>query len=361
MCSRCMQSGYVLASFMTTSIKISPLLFQWVWVAIALVAGAARGENVYVDFSSQPSGLIYFNSVTPKSKWQLVQRKYDTKPTLVSGVLSVPAGSTGRTPAMIIAHGSGGVSPTLFGRWQRFFNGMGIATFVVDSFTGRGITSTIDDQSQINLAAHEADVLAALRLLATDPRIDPHRIGLIGFSRGGSVALEMTMESFRKGIIDDDLKFAALIGFYPGCSQVWWERPRPLLTNTALMLALAEKDDYTPARKCEQFVPIMQQDGQSVEVHVYPDAYHDFDNQQQYFKYHPNGTTTRNCPSVMMDVKHDAYYRLPGGERFANVKELSEELSRCTERGVSTGSNPSQASKAEQDVRRFVRVQFHLD
>ena len=53
--------------------------------------------------------------------------------------------------------------------------------------------------------ANLADALAALKLLATHPRIDPARIGVMGFSRGGQVALYSSLEPLRRGVIDGDL------------------------------------------------------------------------------------------------------------------------------------------------------------
>jgi dienelactone hydrolase len=199
----------------------------------------------------------------------------------------MPEKVQGKIPAMVISHGSAGVQQKDVDRWARAFNEMGVAAFIVDSFGGRGIVSTMDDQFQLNPAANDADALFALKLLSTDPRIDPQKIGQIGFSRGGNVAMDMVLDSFRKGIIDDDLRFAALIGFYPGCPQVWWEVPPPPLTGAPLMLALGSKDDYTPATLCLNFAEIMKRDGQALEVHVYQGAFHDFDNTRQYFKYFP--------------------------------------------------------------------------
>ncbi|MCA1323738.1 dienelactone hydrolase family protein [Herbaspirillum sp. alder98] len=332
-----------------------------VLLAVLLAACAtANAQVVLNDLSSQPEGRIYFNSLSPKNKFQLVHRKYDTRPTMVSGVLTMPPGAKGRVPAMIIAHGSSGITPKLFERWTKLFNDMGMAAFVVDSFSGRGIVSTMNDQNQVGVSVHEADALMALRLLATDPRIDASRIGLIGFSRGGKVAMEMVMESFRKGIIDDDLKFAALVSFYPGCTQVWWEKPAPALTGTPLMMALGAKDDYTPARQCQDFVPIMERDGQSVELHVYPDSYHNFDDSQTHFGYHAAATTPRHCTPSMLDMKNDAYYRLDTGERYPDSRVIQAEFKHCLERGVSTGANPSQGRRAVEDVRRFLAAAFHL-
>jgi dienelactone hydrolase len=67
-------------------------------------------------------------------------------------------------------------------------------------------------------AADVAGALAALRLLATHPSIDPSRIGVIGFSRGGSAAINSALEPIRHAIINEDLRFAAHVALYPGCA-----------------------------------------------------------------------------------------------------------------------------------------------
>jgi len=47
-----------------------------------------------------------------------------------------------RLPAVILVHGSGGVSGYV-DDWAQWFNAMGIATFVFDSFTARDIVNTV--------------------------------------------------------------------------------------------------------------------------------------------------------------------------------------------------------------------------
>jgi dienelactone hydrolase len=326
------------------------------FVCLAAVLGAtsASAQQVFGDLSSQPTGKIYFNSITPKSKWELVHRKYDKKPTVIWGTLYMPKNAGGRIPAMVISHGSAGVEQKDIDRWVRAFNEMGIAAFVVDSFGGRGIVSTMDDQSQLSPAANDADALFALKLLGTDPRIDPKKIGQIGFSRGGGVAMDMVLESFRKGVIDDDARFSALIGFYPGCAQVWWEVPAPPLTGAPLMLALGEKDDYTPAKLCLNFMDIMKRDGLALEVHVYPGAYHDFDNTRQYFKYFPSAMSGQQCPQVMLDIQHVAYYHMLTGEKYPSYEAMAAEYKNCIIHGVRAGANFVQGDRAEADVKAFL-------
>jgi dienelactone hydrolase len=339
---------------MRCPLKISLLRQLLALTIAAAVALPVLAQEIYNDLSTRPSGKIYFNSVTPKSKWELVHRKYDRKPTTIWGMLYMPENAQDRIPAMVISHGSAGVQEKDIDRWVRVFNQMGIAAFVVDSFGGRGIAGTMDDQSQLSPAANDADALYALKLLSTDPRIDPSKIGQIGFSRGGHVAMDLALESFRKGVIGDDTRFIALIGFYPGCAQLWWEVPPPPLTGAPLMLAVGEKDDYTPAQPCLSVADTMKRDGQSVEVHVYPGAYHDFDNTRVYFKYFPGATTLRNCPQAILDVRHDAYYRLSTGEKYAGFQAMDAEYRLCTTRGVSAGSNLDQGKKSEADVKAFL-------
>ena len=45
-------------------------------------------------------------------------------------------------------HGSSGVSNYVLD-WEQEFLAMGVATFVIDSFTARGIVSVNDDQAQL--------------------------------------------------------------------------------------------------------------------------------------------------------------------------------------------------------------------
>jgi cephalosporin-C deacetylase-like acetyl esterase len=66
---------------------------------------------------------------------------------------------------------------------------MGISTFTMDSFAGRGIVSTVIDQSQLGRLNIILDVYRSLAVLAAHPRVDPTRIAVRGFSRGGQAAL----------------------------------------------------------------------------------------------------------------------------------------------------------------------------
>ena len=309
--------------------------------------------------ASAQTGKISFDSVTPKNRFELAHATYDPKPAVIWGTLALPSGGHAPYPAMVIAHGSGGIEQKEWDRWVPLLNQLGVATFVVDSFTPRGITRTVDDQAQLDQAANDADALAALKLLAADPRIDPARIGVMGFSRGGTVALETAVDRFRRGVIHDDVKFAAHIAFYPGCALRYWRTPSPL-TGAPIMMALGALDDYTPARACLAFADAMKAAGQAVEVHVYAGAQHDFDSTFTRLVTHPRGTTSRNCPNREIDPVNWTFHMVDTGATLKDAADFNNALGNCVTTGVTTGGNPVAAKQAEQDVRAFVTRVLHL-
>ena len=86
-------------------------------------------------------------------------------------------------PAVILVHGSGGVGGNV-DRWSQELNGIGLATFAIDSFTARGLQSTSANQALLGRLNMILDSYRALAVLSTHPRIDPAKIVLMGFSRG---------------------------------------------------------------------------------------------------------------------------------------------------------------------------------
>jgi len=69
------------------------------------------------------------------------------RPTTIAAVLRVAQGS-GRLPLVVLVPGSGGINAGA-DVWDRQFEAMGISTFTLDPFAGRGLVSTVVDQSQL--------------------------------------------------------------------------------------------------------------------------------------------------------------------------------------------------------------------
>jgi dipeptidyl aminopeptidase/acylaminoacyl peptidase len=149
--------------------------------ALFVVLGAFTPSGGHAQLAR--TEIHSFQSVTLTDRQFLLGEK-DGKPVTLAGVLRFPRLANDRVPVVILVHGSPGISGYVTD-WERELNAMGMATFLIDSFTARGIVSTSNDQSQLGRLAMIVDAYRALELLSKHPRIDPARIAIMGFSRGG--------------------------------------------------------------------------------------------------------------------------------------------------------------------------------
>lgn len=200
--------------------------------------------------------------------------KKEGKPVTLAGELRIPRPGTARLPAVVLVHGSGGVSGYI-GDWSKFLNALGVATFTLDSFSGRGIASTIDDQQRLGGLAMIVDAYRALDLLSKHPRIDPTKVAVMGFSRGGGVALYSGLRRFQRAYASSGSEFAGYLALYADCGTKYREdddvsdKPFRLFHGTA--------DDYVPVTPCRPFVERLRGKGKDITLTEYPNAGHAFD------------------------------------------------------------------------------------
>jgi dienelactone hydrolase len=198
----------------------------------------------------------------------------DGKPGTVAGELRIPRPGTERLPTVVLVHGSGGVGANV-GRWAQELATIGLAAFVLDSFTGRGITNTSTDQSQLSSLAMMVDAYRALELLAKHRRIDPARIAVMGFSKGGVTALYASMKRFQRMHGPAGVEFAAYMPFYAPCQPRYIDDED--LSDKPIRLFHRIADDWVPIEPCRQYVERLRRAGKNVEMIEYPDAHHAFD------------------------------------------------------------------------------------
>ncbi len=67
----------------------------------------------------------------------------------ITAELSLPA-ATGLVPAMVIHHGSSGVTLEREGRYAADILKLGVAALVIDPSVGEGVPSTVWDQSSVS-------------------------------------------------------------------------------------------------------------------------------------------------------------------------------------------------------------------
>jgi dienelactone hydrolase len=326
--------------------------FACMAVAVALFSGAAQAQPG-ATLADGRTGKIEFESITPTGYYPLTRRTAAPKAT-VRGVLSVPPGDA-KVPAMVVAHGSGGVSDGREGRWAGRLNDLGIAAFIVDSFNPRGIKDTASDQSQLSPAANVADSLFALKLLATHPRIDPTRIGVVGFSRGGQVALYTALEPIRRGVIDGDLRFAVHVAFYPPCNTLF---VADRITGAPVRFMLGASDDYTPAVACPRYVDWFRSKGARADSILYADAHHAFDGNARV-QFINSLQTGRNC-DASYSVDTGEMKRLDTGETLRGPEAVGAYFRGCSSRGATVGGNYQATQKAAADLATYLKEVFKL-
>jgi dienelactone hydrolase len=210
--------------------------------------------------------------------------------------IQLPDGN-GPFAAVIISHTVGGFQPDVEGDAVRRLLAAGYAVGALDHFGPRGVREATG--GGFNTAAAASDALIALRLLATHPRIDPHRIAMIGFSMGGQATQNAAYEPIRRRFAGD-ARFAAHVSFYGPCSTLALDGPQTL-TGAPVLLLFAGKDETTTRERCDQIealVRAVQPDAPRRTI-WYPDAYHAWNHPKfRNARFLPHHRSTRACPLI---------------------------------------------------------------
>ena len=193
-----------------------------------------------------------------------------------------------RAPAVLLLHGCGGPyrrageTSTLGSRmrdYARLFNSWGVHVLVTDSLTPRGekelCTQRLGTRA-LTQRERRLDAQGALQWLAARERVNPDRIGLIGWSHGGSAVLATT-NLLNIGVQRMAVKPALAVAFYPGCSS--WSRENAYRPSAPLLLLVGGSDDWTPPQPCRELALHSRATTgtPTVDLHVYEGAFHNFD------------------------------------------------------------------------------------
>jgi len=274
--------------------------------------------------------------------------KKDGKPAMIAGELRIPKPGTDRLPAVVLVHGSGGVGFNS-GMWEGELNKAGFATFVTDSFTGRGIKDTITDQSQLSSYAMMNDAFAALTVLGKHPRIDPDKIAVMGFSKGAVPALYASMNRFQSAYAPEGASFAAYIGFYTPCNVALIDDEKVSAKPIRLYHGLA--DDWVPVGPCRDYVARLKKAGANVDLVEYPGAYHAFDYQ--------NIPGTMQLPQALTARKCRFEEKQQGAIINSDTGQPATPNDACIERGTTIAYNAEATDAARKDVVEFLSKLFN--
>jgi dienelactone hydrolase len=164
-----------------------------------------------------------------------------SRPTQVSGILYLPEIASSPVPAIVLIHGTTGIDQRGELYRQPLLDA-GIGIFEVDFKTGiyRGPMDRPNPDAFLPMA------FAALKELRKLPTVDPNRIGIMGFSLGGNIALRTAMESNVKQWMGDDKGFVTFVLFYPVCNHFTkdFEKSGSKLTGAPMIIFYGTEDSY---------------------------------------------------------------------------------------------------------------------
>ena len=200
--------------------------------------------NLLSQFSIEK---ITFNSANPFSLNDIISNLKNQDKQEVYGTLIIPdSAHLEKIPLIIGVAGSYGWGEHHF-QYLEMFRQMGIATFELNSFKSRNITSTVGSQTEITMAAMILDAYRALEVLASHPKIDKEKISIVGWSLGGGVTLFSGLLPV-KNAINKELNFASHLAFYPPC---FIDPENTDFTKSPIHIFIGELDNWTPAKPCE--------------------------------------------------------------------------------------------------------------
>ena len=216
-------------------------------------------------------------------------KEFDGGPVQLRAALFRPSGP-GPFPAVVMLHGCSGMFANSgdltasYHYWGELLALSGHVALLPDSFNPRGHRSICDQQKRAILESRERaeDAYAARQWLASQPYVVGDRIGLMGWSNGGTGTLyAMRASQPHRG-------FRAAVSFYPGCRTL----SRTQYTPYAQLLILSgEADDWTPAAPCVEMVKSAKERDAPADIVTYPGAHHSFDRINLPVRYRP---TVRN-------------------------------------------------------------------
>lgn len=185
----------------------------------------------------------------------------------VSGMLYEPSGK-GPFPAIVVVHEWWGLNDWIKEQASNLAD-QGYVTLAVDLYRGKVATSA-DEAHELMRGVPEdratRDLLAASSYLRSLKNLKANKVGAIGWCMGGGYALDLAVH---------DPKLAAVIVNYGHLAT----EPETLKKINAPVLGIfGGKDRGVPVADVQKFAENLKKLGKKVDISVYPDAGHAFEN-----------------------------------------------------------------------------------
>ena len=202
-----------------------------------------------------------------------------------------------RAPAVVMMHGRAGPysinvkdrgpynASTLSKRhkmWGESWSALGYVAVLVDSFGPRGYPGgfgrhTINERPDAvnEVTVRPLDAYGALAYLRGRSDVAPDRIGLQGWSNGGSAALAAMAADAQR--LAGTGGFRAALVFYAGCGLRGHFDAQGYRPYATVLAFHGTGDEETSPKLCQRFVERSRELGSDITLKLYPGASHGFD------------------------------------------------------------------------------------
>ena len=197
------------------------------------------------------------------------QVSYKSGDETVNAILYTPATGKGPFPALVVIHEWWGLNDWVKQQAQKYAD-QGYITLAIDLYRGK-VAGTADEAHELMRGVPEdrarRDLLAAYDYLASQKNVKATNIGSIGWCMGGGYSLDLAL---------DQPKLKACVINY---GHLATDEKQLKMINAAILGLFGGQDRGIPPDSVNAFAAQLKKLGKTVDVHIYPDAGHAFENE----------------------------------------------------------------------------------
>jgi len=311
---------------------------------------ATRFRDQAVEFPGTTCHTVEIESASPVNYHDAIARADELTPQPIDAKLFLPTGVS-KPACVIVVPGSLGVAPSHLAHAQTF-TGLGFAALVLDPFGPRNVSSTVANQTQYSFAASAFDVLAAVKWLVADGRVDPSCIGAQGHSRGGSAVVTAATVCFAAPILNGAPPLAAILAAYPWVGHQFLS---PGVGATRVRLIIGDRDEWCSAQQVQGYAQALRLTRADVALRLVEGAGHSFDRGTDVQDI-ADASVARGAPTAFI-ADNGALIHPLGSEPDPSLVDRDTMIYGIKAgygvRGAKIGSNPGEAAIFEKDMRAF--------
>jgi carboxymethylenebutenolidase len=211
-------------------------------------------------------GLISFFAMTSVAADSRAV-SYKSGDETVNALLYTPQGK-GPFPALVVIHEWWGLNDWVKEEASKLAD-QGYVALAIDLYRGK-VATTPDEAHEIMRGVPQdratRDLLAAATYLRSQKNVDPQRVGSIGWCMGGGYSLDLAL---------NDPKLKAVVINY---GHLATDDASLKKINASILGIFGGQDRGIPPADVNKFEAQLKALGKTVEIHIFPDAGHAFEN-----------------------------------------------------------------------------------